>query len=412
VDPIAVAVPVFMGLIGLEVWWARRTGRAEVYRLDDSVADLSCGVMQQVLKIFIVTFTAAAYIWVEGRFGIFAWTADDPWVWVGAFFGVDFCYYWFHRMSHQVNFLWAAHVVHHQSEEYNLTVALRQSALQPGFSWLFYLPLAVLGVPPLVFFVHASVNTLYQFWIHTRLIDRMGPLELFLNTPSHHRVHHGQNPEYIDRNHAGTLIIWDKMFGTFEPERAPVVYGVTEPSESWNPLWVNLHTWWVTLRRAARTRKLVDKIRLFLARPGWLPEDLADDKPSRAWPPPKYAPSASAAVKRWVLLQFALVVAAIPPFLLVKASEAPTFKAAIGASVLVALLSLNGLLEGRAWARPLERGRAPLTALAVALTWPAALPGQLVFAGGFAAWALVTVALVPRIEEPAPVAEGAGAPVA
>lgn len=408
-DPIAFAIPAFMGLIGLEVWWARRTGRGHVYRFGDSISDLSCGVMQQVLKIFIVTFTAAGYVWVEGRLGLFELSQTDPWVWVGAFFGVDFCYYWFHRMSHQVNFLWAAHVVHHQSEEYNLTVALRQSALQPAFSWLFYLPLAVLGVPPLVFFVHASVNTLYQFWIHTRLIGRMGPLEHVLNTPSHHRVHHGQNPQYIDRNHAGTLIIWDKLFGTFEPEGEEVVYGVTEPSESLNPLWVNVHTWWVTARRAARTRRLGDKLRLFLARPGWLPEDLADDKPERAWPPPKYDPPAASRVQRYVFAQFALVIAAMPGFLLVDAGAQPAFKAAIGAAVLLAIVALNGLLEGRRWARPLERIRWPVTVIGIAATWPPALGGALIFAAAGALVALASVLRVPRVEA-APVLGAEGAP--
>ncbi len=371
-DPIAFAIPAFMGLIVLEVWWARRTGRAEVYRFSDSIADLSCGVMQQVLKIFIVTFTAAAYIWVEGRFGLWALSAEDPLVWVATFFGVDFCYYWFHRMSHQVNFLWAAHVVHHQSEEYNLTVALRQSALQPGLSWLFYIPLALIGVPPLVFFVHASVNTLYQFWIHTRLVGRLGPLEWVLNTPSHHRVHHGQNPQYIDKNHAGILIIWDRLFGTFEPEQEPVVYGVTEPSFSWNPLWVNLHTWWLTGKRALATQYLADKVRLFTKGPGWLPADLEADKVSRPWPPAKYDPQVSLPMMRYVFAQFVLVILAVPGFLILQASEQPLPKAVLGGGILVALVSLNGLLESRSWARRVEQARLPLTALGIAACWPLA----------------------------------------
>ncbi|MCB9652472.1 MAG: sterol desaturase family protein, partial [Deltaproteobacteria bacterium] len=372
-DPIAFAVPVFMGLFGLEVWAARRKG-ASLVRFADSMSDLSCGVMQQVLKVFLVALTAGAYIWVEEHVGLFELSASDPWVWVATFFGVDFCYYWFHRLSHQINFLWAAHVVHHQSEEYNLSVALRQSALQPGFSWVFYLPLAVLGVPPLVFFVHVSVNTLYQFWIHTRLIGRMGPLELFLNTPSHHRVHHGQNPQYIDRNHAGTLIIWDKLFGTFEPEGEEVVYGITEPSESFNPFWVNLHSWVLTARRAARTRRWGDKLRLFLKPPGWLPDDLAGDKAPRAWPPPKYDPAVPAAVRRYTLWHFALVVAVMPGFLLLKHGDQPGLKVALGAAVLLALASLNGLNEGRSWARWLELVRLGATAVGVAAAWPASYP--------------------------------------
>jgi alkylglycerol monooxygenase len=387
VDPIAFAVPVFMGLFGLEVWAARRGGRPWV-RFADSMSDLSCGIMQQVLKMFLVVLTAGAYIWVEDRVGLLDLSASDPWVWVATFFGVDLCYYWFHRLSHQINFLWAAHVVHHQSEEYNLSVALRQSALQPGFSWLFYIPLAVLGVPPLVFFVHVSVNTLYQFWIHTRAIGRMGPLELILNTPSHHRVHHGQNPQYIDKNHAGTLIVWDKLFGTFEPEDEPVVYGITEPTDSFNPFWVNLHTWVLTAQRAARTRRWRDKLLLFLKPPGWLPDDLQGDKAPRPWPPPKYDPPVSAAVRSYTLLQFALVVAAMPPFLLLDEGLQYPLKLALGAGILAALAALNGLNEGRGWARWLELARVLGTVAGVAATWPPgapplryALPPLLLWAG-------------------------------
>lgn len=386
-DPIAFAIPAFLVLIVVELAWARHTGRGEVYRFSDSISDLSCGVMQQVLKIFIVTFTAAAYIGVHGRLAIFELSASSPWVWVATFFGVDFFYYWFHRMSHQVNFLWAAHVVHHQSEEYNLTVALRQSALQPGLSWIFYLPLALIGVPPFVFFVHLSVNTLYQFWIHTRLIDRLGPLEWVLNTPSHHRVHHGQNPQYIDKNHAGTLIIWDRLFGTFEPEGEEVVYGVTEPSESWNPLWVNLHTWWLTARRAWATERFVDKVRLFTKGPGWLPPDLQGQKAPRDWPPPKYDPAAPPAVVRYVFGHFVLVLGAVPVFLLLKAADQPVAKIALGAAILAALMSLNGLLEGRRWALRFEQVRLPLTGLGLAATWLPAWPDLRIFVG---AWLLLT----------------------
>src|SRR5207247_5460488 len=177
----------------------------------------------------------------------------------------------FHRMSHEVNAFWAAHVVHHQSEEYNLAVALRQGAFQSSFSWVFYLPLAVIGFPPLLFLTVSSLDTLYQFWIHTRAIGRLGPLEWVLNTPSHHRVHHGRNPQYIDRNHAGTLIIWDRMFGTFEPEGHAVIYGVTEPIASWNPVWANFHAYRNLWADAKRAKHWWDKIRIWFMPPGWKP---------------------------------------------------------------------------------------------------------------------------------------------
>ena len=156
----------------------------------------------------------------------------------------DFLYYWFHRLSHEINAFWAAHVVHHQSEEYNLAVALRQGTFQGVFSWVFYLPLAVLGFPPLVFLTVSSIDTLYQFWIHTRVIGRLGPLEWVLNTPSNHRVHHAKNPQYIDKNCGGALIIWDRMFGTYAAEVEPPVFGVLEmPTRPFNPFYLQLYLW-------------------------------------------------------------------------------------------------------------------------------------------------------------------------
>ena len=214
---IALAIPGFFLLMGVEALVARALGR-RLYRLNDSVNDLACGILQQVLGLFSRGLLVGVYVWVYQVARLATLDAHSFWTFAGCLLGLDFLYYWFHRVSHESNLPWAAHVVHHQSEEYNLAVALRQSAFQPLLSWAFYLPLAVLGFPPLVFLTAASLDTLYQFWIHTRLIGRLGPLEWIFNTPSHHRVHHGQNPQYIDRNHAGIFIIWDRMFGTFEPE--------------------------------------------------------------------------------------------------------------------------------------------------------------------------------------------------
>ena len=176
---------------------------------------------------------------------------------------------------HTVNAPWAGHVVHHSSEDYNLAVALRQGTFQGVFSWVFYLPLAILGYPPAWFAAMASFDTLYQFWIHTRAIGKLGPLELVFNTPSHHRVHHARNPKYLDKNYAGTLIIWDRMFGTFQPEEEEPVYGLTKPLNSWNPLWANLHVSRDLFNDAWLAPRMVDKLRIWFMPPGWRPEGLA-----------------------------------------------------------------------------------------------------------------------------------------
>jgi alkylglycerol monooxygenase len=272
VDYIALSVPVFFILIGIELAY-NFYKKLNYYRLNDSIANLSQGIGQQLTGIFMKTALFFGYKYIYEHWRIIE-MPKTIWIWILLFIGVDFFYYWFHRMSHQVNALWAAHIVHHQSEEYNLTVALRQSWFQGWFSWVFYLPLAFAGFDPIMFLTLSSFNTLYQFWIHTRAIKTMGFLEYVLNTPSHHRVHHGSNPKYIDKNHAGTLIIWDRMFGTFQKEEEEVYYGITKPLASWNPVWANLHYWDDLVRTARKSPKISDKVKVFLKPPGWFPDHL------------------------------------------------------------------------------------------------------------------------------------------
>ena len=380
---IALSIPGFFLLMGLELWASRRRG-VEVYRFSDSAADLGCGIVQQVLVVFYAPLTVLAYqALYEHR--AFELPVDAAWVWILAFLGVDLCYYWFHRASHEVNLLWAAHVVHHQSEEYNLSVALRQAAFQPVFSWVFYLPLALLGVQPAVFFTLAALNTLYQFWIHTRLIGRLGPLEWILNTPSHHRVHHGQNPIYIDRNHGGTLILWDRLFGTFQAETEPVIYGVTEPVSSWSPIWANLHSWVVTARRTRAAQSLREAAMLWLGRPGRAPAG-AEAVPKFCGD--KYDPPAPLALKRYVGAHFALASAGTTLYLFLSTAQW-TERLTLGALIVLAMTTLGGLLEARRWAAPAERARLVLAPVAVALLLPhpAALAAAVLVAAG-SLWAL------------------------
>jgi len=189
------------------------------------------------------------------------------------FFAYDLCYYWAHRMSHEINLFWAGHVVHHQSEEYNLSVALRQSWFQSIFTAPFYLPLALLGFDTYLLIWVGAINLTYQFWIHTELIDKMGWLEWFMNTPSHHRVHHGRNPKYIDKNHAGVFIIWDRMFGTFQPEEERPTYGITTPLNSWNPVWANFSHFQTIYQQIKQTPSLGNQLRVLFNKPGWRPTE-------------------------------------------------------------------------------------------------------------------------------------------
>ncbi|MEO1083199.1 MAG: sterol desaturase family protein, partial [Acidobacteriota bacterium] len=240
INYIALSIPVFFLLIGVE-WLVAHWRRRRVYRLNDALNDLHCGVLQQVLGVFIKVVVFGAYVWVYESARVASVPASATWGWVACFLLVDHQYYWFHRVSHESNLPWGAHIVHHSSEEYNLAVALRQGAFQQCFSWVFYLPIALLGFSPLIFLACSSFNTLYQFWIHTRLINKLGPLEWVLNTPSHHRVHHGCDEKYLDRNYAGVFIVWDRLYGSFQEEEEEPTYGITKPLRSWNPLWANVH---------------------------------------------------------------------------------------------------------------------------------------------------------------------------
>ncbi|NQX41535.1 Sterol desaturase/sphingolipid hydroxylase, fatty acid hydroxylase superfamily [Pedobacter steynii] len=368
VDYIALSVPVFFILIGIELAW-NFYRKLNYYRFNDSIANLSQGIGQQLTGIFMKTALFFGYKYIFENWRLFD-LPQSIWIWIILFIGVDFFYYWFHRMSHQVNALWAAHIVHHQSEEYNLTVALRQSWFQGWFSWVFYLPLAFAGFDPIMFLTLSSFNTLYQFWIHTRAIKSMGPLEWILNTPSHHRVHHGSNPKYIDRNHAGTLIIWDRIFGTFQKEEEEVYYGITTPLASWNPIWANVHYWDELLKTARQSPRWMDKINVFLKPPGWFPAHLGGFKSAPEIDPliyKKYDPQYHQQLTGYVLVQFVVGLIAGSAILFLH-SSLPSPALISGATfVILTLLTCGALLEEKKWKVKFEYARLVLGILIVLL---------------------------------------------
>jgi len=391
---IVLAIPVFFGMILVEVvaaWWQRR---GDVYRLDDSIGDLSCGIVDQLLDAFTRTLLFWGYLTLYERARAFT-IPFAAWSWAACFLGVDFLYYWFHRKSHEVNAFWAAHVVHHQSEEYNLTVALRQGALQGAVSWVFYLPLALLGFPPAMFLTCVSLNTLYQFWIHTRLVGRLGPIEAILSTPSNHRVHHGRNPKYIDRNHGGVLIVWDRIFGTYAAEEEEPVYGITTPLRSFNPVWANLAYWAELGRKALRVARVSDALRYLAARPGWNPRELGGfvgapevDRASYR----RFEGDNPLGLQAYAFAQFLPALLGVWALLSVQDRLSRPELGAWSALVVVSLVSIAGLLEHRRWALPLEFARVPLLAVIAAttlpVTGPAATPGLALVAAALLAWLL------------------------
>jgi sterol desaturase/sphingolipid hydroxylase (fatty acid hydroxylase superfamily) len=271
--PIAFAVPVFFLLILFELWVAHSRG-VSVYRLKDSLTSINVGMMSEFSKAIGGLISLVMYTLISDRFGAFTWDVSNPMTWISALLLYDFCYYWVHRTGHEINIMWASHVVHHSSEEFNLSTGLRQSSTGFLFRWIFYIPLALLGYPIQVFVVVGLIDFLYQFWVHTQLVGKLGWLEYVVVTPSNHRVHHGQNDYCIDKNYGGVFSFWDRMFGTYADERddEKPVYGIRKPIESWNPLWANLQHYvqiWQQVKLAVNWRH---RLMYIFAKPSWTPE--------------------------------------------------------------------------------------------------------------------------------------------
>lgn len=272
-NPVILSIPIFFILIGMEVAYGYYKDK-KIYRLSDAITNMSCGIVEQLTGVFAKVFTVAAYYFVYTHFAIFEF--ETTWYWILlCFLGVDLCYYWAHRMSHEVNLFWLGHVVHHQSEDYNLSVALRQSVFQKMFTFYFYFPLAIIGFKTEWFLLIGAFNLLYQFWIHTEVIDKMPRwFSYVFNTPSHHRVHHGVNPKYIDRNHAGSLMIWDRLFGTFQEEEERPIYGITTPVNTWNPVMANIQPFVVLFRELRTLPGFWNKLKFTFGKPGWYPKEM------------------------------------------------------------------------------------------------------------------------------------------
>ena len=281
---IVLATPVFLALIALEFAVGRARGR-DTYRLNDALNSIGLGIMSQITGLFVALFTLGIYTAVHEHLAIWSMPKDSAAVWLGALIAYDFFYYWHHRAGHRIALFWASHAVHHQSEDYNLSTALRQTSGGWVAGWLFYLPMALAGVPPLVFAVVALIDLLYQYWVHTQQIGRLGWFDRWFCAPSNHRVHHAVNDRYLDRNYGGILIVWDRLFGTFieEDDTEACVYGTRSPLRSWNPLWANLHVYRELALDSWRAASWGDKLRVWLKPPGWRPADVA-----ARWPKPAF----------------------------------------------------------------------------------------------------------------------------
>lgn len=269
---IVLVTPLFLLLIALEFWVGWRRGR-NTYRLNDAMSSIGLGMLSQLVGVLTKVLTLGLYAWVYEHAAIWQLPAGSLWVWAAALLLYDFLYYWLHRFGHTTALFWAAHAVHHQSEDYNLSTALRQTSSGWLVGWLFYLPMAIIGFPPLVFAVVGLIDLLYQFWPHTEQIGKLGWFDRWFCSPSNHRVHHAINEPYLDRNYGGILVIWDRIFGSFQLEldAEPCVYGTRDALQHWNPLVANWHVYGALLRKMGRARRWQDKLRLWWEPAHWQP---------------------------------------------------------------------------------------------------------------------------------------------
>ena len=355
------AIPIFLLMIVMELGWGLFKGN-NTYRVNDSINSLSMGLLSTVTKFVFLNIGALVFTKISQEYAIWAFDINAIGHWLLAILLYDFLYYWFHRISHERQFFWGSHVVHHQSEDYNLSTALRQTSTSFLTTWVFYIPCFFLGMPISMFVSIASAHLIYQFWVHSQHIPKLGVFEWFMVSPSNHRVHHAQNADYIDKNYGGLLIIWDRLFGTYkaEDEKQQAIYGIRVPLQSWNPIWANLHIFAGMLRDIWHTNRWSDKFRVLWSKTGWHPEDMVKRFPEQKSDLEqfeKYNPQRSSRINGAIIVQYLLL--AVLHFW--SAGQSTVLSAALMWAVVIAqvgiLIVIGAVLEGKAYARPFEYTR-------------------------------------------------------
>jgi len=351
INPIVLSIPVFFILIVLE-WIIDAVTKKKRYHFGDVIGNIGCGITEQIIALFFKVFLIAIYAFIYDHFKL--WEVPHTWYWaVILFIATDFFYYWAHRKSHEINLFWMGHVVHHQSEDYNLSVALRQGTFQKLFTAPFFWPLAILGFDPTWFLMAAAFVTLYQFWIHTEYINKLGWFEYIFNTPSHHRVHHGRDEKYLDKNHAGTFIIWDRMFGTFEEEVETPNYGVTTQLKTFNPIMATLIPFKDLGTKISEMQGFGNKLRAIFYGPGWNPVP----KKNEAEITYKYAVKyTSTEIVYMAVLLLEIIAFAATVLFTYKDYNTETLTILVGI-ILITMWSIGNLADKKSYAKWVEIGR-------------------------------------------------------
>ena len=345
------AIPFFITLIAIEIFFSKVYNKDYVIRSMDTLSSLCSGLTNIVKDVLGLTIIIVSYSYMVDNLAIFN-VESSLLLYVVAFIGIDFAGYWVHRINHSINYFWNHHIIHHSSEEFNLACALRQSISNFfSISFIFLIPTALIGVPAEVVGVLAPLHLFAQYWYHTRLIGKLGFLENIIVTPSHHRVHHAINKEYLDKNLSQVFIIWDKLFGTFQEELddVPPVYGVKRPLRSWNPIKINFSHLFLLIRDAWRTTNFIDKFKIWFMPTGWRPEDVEKKYPIKSidlvYDYKKYYPILSKELQYWSWYQFIVVFIFIMFFInnlhIISFTDATLF----AAFIFISIYSLTSLMD-------------------------------------------------------------------
>jgi alkylglycerol monooxygenase len=307
-----IAMPAFLGLVLFEKWWGWRKGNDTVRHMD-MISSLSSGITNTTKDVLGLSIAIISYGWMVQHMAVVHVQSSIA-VYIIAFFSLDLAGYIGHRIDHEYNFFWNAHIIHHSSEDFNLACALRQNiSIFIRIFTVFLLPAALLGVPATVVAIIAPLHLFAQFWYHTQHINKMGFLEKIIVTPSHHRVHHAINKEYIDKNYGQIFIFWDKWFGTFQEELADIkpVYGITRPVQTWNPIKINFMHMGLLIKDAWNTKNIKDKLRIWFMPTGWRPADVAEQYPlykiENVYDFEKYETKAGNAFITWIWIQITVL---------------------------------------------------------------------------------------------------------
>ena len=365
INALLFAIPSFSLLVLLEIAYGHFKG-FQTYTFSDTIASMTSGITQTIKNSLGLILILVSYPFLLEKISLIT-LPNNLWLWIIAFICIDFAQYWIHRLKHKINIFWNIHVIHHSSEEFNLACALRQSISNLiGFTAIFLIPAAIIGVPYEIISVLTPLHLFGQFWYHTRHIGKLGFLEYIIVTPSQHRVHHAINPEYIDKNLSSIFCIWDRVFGTFQEELDKVkpVYGVLKPVQTWNPFWINFQHLWRISKDAFYTRDWKAKLYIWFKPTGWRPEDVKEKYPieitKNVYSQQKYLTKSTILNKSWSVFQFIGINITLYYFLIFFTDLSPNNRIEIGVIILLSVFGFTSVMDGHKWSRLFEIFRCTL----------------------------------------------------